>query len=245
MATEALREQVIPVARTRPMADRIFFSTMIVALWASVLYGFSKTYYMAGMTSAPLPNHLVHIHGAVMTLWMLLLLVQESFITVRKVAWHRTLGLFGFGLAVLMVGIGLAAGTDALRRGVGHLGLDPLTFYIIPVSAISLFAVFTFFAWRARRKPAAHKRLIVIGTIALMDAAVARWPVEAFHTKPPLMDTVIFGFLVAIIVFDLVTQKKVLKSTLWASLLLVAVHLTRVPLGMTHVWRAFAAKMLG
>jgi len=71
VATEALREQIIPLARTRPMADRIFFSTMIVVLWATVLYGFSKTYYMAGMTNAPLPNHLVHIHGAIMTLWML------------------------------------------------------------------------------------------------------------------------------------------------------------------------------
>ena len=244
MATDALRPQLLPASRTRPIADRVFFSTMILLLWATVLVGFAKTYFLAGMTSAPLPNRLIHVHGAVFTSWMALLLVQQGLITIRKVAWHRTLGLFGFALALVMCIVGLMAATDALRRNVGHLGLDAKTFYVIPITAIGLFAVYVLFAWRARRKPPVHKRLILIATIALMDAAVGRWPVAAFQANPKLMDLVPFGFLLAIIIYDLITHKKVLKPTIWASLLLVAVHLIRVPLGMTHAWHAFATRMM-
>jgi uncharacterized membrane protein len=43
--------------------------------------------------------------------------------------------------------------------------------------------------------------------------------------------------------FDLATQRKVLKVTLYASLFLIVVHLTRVPIGFTHPWHAFAAFM--
>lgn len=245
MATDALRQQYVPAARTRPLADRIFFSSMILVLWATVLFGFAKTYFLAGMVRAPLPNKLIHIHGAIFTLWMVLLFMQSALISARKVKWHMTLGLAGFGLAFSMFIIGFIAATDALRRGVGHLGLDAETFYIIPVTAIGLFAVFTLFAWRARRKPAVHKRLILIATISLMDAAVGRWPVAAFQANPKLMDLVPFGFLLAIMIYDVVTQKKILKTTLWASLLLLVVHLTRVPIGFTHVWHSFAAFMLG
>jgi hypothetical protein len=245
MATDALRQQAVPRMRVNPMADRIFFSTMVVLLWATVLYGFAKTYFLAGMVEAPLPNRLIHIHGAIMTLWMVLLFVQTALISARKVKWHMTLGLFGFGLAVAMVVIGPIAATDALRRGTGVLGLDAKTFYVIPISAIFIFAVLAFFAYRDRRQPAVHKRLILIATIGLIDAAVGRWPIAFFQNNPKAQDLVPFGFLLAIMIFDLATQKKVLKTTLWASLFLVVVHLTRVPLAFTQPWQAFATFMLG
>lgn len=245
VATDALRQQFVPTARTRPTADRIFFSTMILLLWGTVLFGFAKTYFLAGMVRAPLPNRLIHIHGAIFTLWMVILFVQSALISARKVKWHRSLGLFGFALALAMAIIGPIAATDALRRGVAPLGLDAKTFYMIPLSAIFLFAVFAFSAYVSRRKPAAHKRLILIATIALMDAAVGRWPIAFFQNNPKMQDLIPFGFLLAIMIYDLVTQKKILKPTLWASLLLIAVHLTRVPLAMTSPWQTFATYMLG
>ncbi|HWB32330.1 MAG TPA: hypothetical protein VG714_04065 [Acidobacteriaceae bacterium] len=246
MATEAL--PLSPVSRTRPAnprSDRLFFGIMVLTLWATVLYGFSKTYYAAGMIEAPLPNRLIHVHAILMTLWMLLLFVQVGLVLARKVAWHRSLGVFGFLVALSMVIIGPMAATDALRRGEAPLGLDALTFYIIPLTAIGLFAVFAFAAWRARRQPAAHKRLILIANISLMDAAVGRWPVPFLQAHPPAQDLIPFGFLLAIVIYDVISQRKVLRSTIWASLLLIAVHLTRVPIGKSAAWHAFATFMLG
>src|SRR5271168_1626761 len=104
-----MRPQVV-VRRERPANpawDRMFFSGMILLLWATVLFGFAKTYFMAGMIAAPLPNRLVHVHGAVFTLWMVLLLVQEVLIAGRKITWHKQLGLAGFGLSVAMLVMGV------------------------------------------------------------------------------------------------------------------------------------------
>jgi len=218
---------------------------MIVLLWATVLYGFARTYFLAGMVRAPLPNRLIHIHGALMTLWMVVLLVQVALISARKVKWHMTFGLFGFGLATAMAIIGPIAATDALRRGVTVNGLDAKTFYVIPLSAILIFTVLAFFAYRLRRHREAHKRLILIATIGLIDAAVGRWPVAFLQNNPRAQDLIPFGFLLAIMLFDLATQRKILKSTLFASLFLVVVHLTRVPIAFTPAWQAFATRMLG
>ena len=245
MATEVLPLPAAPHTRpANPKSDRIFFGAMVVVLYATVYYGFAKTYYAAGMMRATLPAPIIHIHAAIMTLWLLLLLIQVGLVIARKVAWHRSLGVFGFLVALAMVIVGPIAATNALRRGEAPLGLDALTFYIIPLSAIALFAVFAFAAWRARRTPAAHKRLILIANIALIDAAVGRWPVHFFQSNPPTQDLVPFAFLLAIVAYDLISQRKVLKPTIWASLVLMAVHLTRVPLGKTHAWHAFAAFML-
>jgi hypothetical protein len=105
--------------------------------------------------------------------------------------------------------------------------------------------VLVFFAYRARRQPAAHKRLILIATIGIIDAAVGRWPVAFFQAHPPAQDLVPFGFLLAVMVYDLVSLHRIQKSTLWASLLIVAVHLTRVPLAGTALWQSFATHMAG
>jgi hypothetical protein len=69
--------------------------------------------------------------------------------------------------------------------------------------------------------------------------------VPFFENHPPAQDLIPFGFLLALVVYDLISQRRVLRSTIWASLLLMAVHLTRVPIGKSGVWHAFATLMLG
>src|SRR4051812_16196797 len=76
--------------------ERIFFGGMAVLLCVVVFIGFSPTYFRAGMMRTPLPNTLLHIHGAVFTTWMILYLVQSALISARRVAWHRSLGIAAF-----------------------------------------------------------------------------------------------------------------------------------------------------
>src|SRR5208282_1203920 len=93
-----------------------FFSAMAVVILASVFVGFARTYYLAGVFKAPLPNLLIHIHGAVFSSWILLLIVQTSLVATGRVNLHRRLGLMGFALACLVVILGLLAATDSLGR---------------------------------------------------------------------------------------------------------------------------------
>jgi hypothetical protein len=242
-----MRPQQAVVRRDRPANpawDRVFFSGMILLLWATVLFGFAKTYFLAGMVNAPLPNGLIHLHGAAFTLWMVLLVVQELLITGKKIRWHKTLGLAGFGLALAMVVLGVLAATDSMRRGSdGHSGLGAETFYAIPITGIVLFAVLMYLAYRDRFKPAAHKRLILIGTIGISLAAIARWPVGFIQTNPPMRNLVILGFLLLVVAYDLLSLHRVLKTTIWASVATMVMAVGAVPLGFTPAWHAFARMM--
>jgi hypothetical protein len=245
MADIAVSLPPIRVHKPSRTADRIFFSVMPFVMMAMVLYGFARTYFLAGMVAAPLPNKLIHVHGAVFTSWMILLIVQTALVSTRHVKWHMKLGLLGFGLAVAMVLLGTVAAVDALRRGQAPLGLDSLTFFVIPVSGMLLFGVLVFFAYRLRRNPEAHKRLILLATISLMDAAVGRWPHPAILQRiPPTQDLVILALILLLVVFDLFNLHRVSRYTLWGGLFVMAVHLVRVPLGHTAVWHAMTSRLL-
>jgi hypothetical protein len=50
-----------------------------------------------------LPSRIVHIHAAIFTTWMLLLITQTALISAHRVRWHRKLGVSGFVLAIAMV----------------------------------------------------------------------------------------------------------------------------------------------
>ena len=162
---------------------------------------------------------------------------------------HGKLGLVGFSLACIMVVLGILDATDSLRRafnGTGPAsGLDPKTFYIIPITDMAIFATLIFFAFRARSNPPAHKRLILVATTGLTIAAVARWPV-GFIQHNPIWVAVLctYAFLVLLVAYDLWTTRKVHLATIWASAFLVIVQQVRVPLGQTNAWHAFATWVL-
>ena len=216
---------------------------MAILMLATVLLGFARSYFLAGLFRAPLPNWLIHLHGAAFSSWLLLLIVQTSLVASGRVDLHKRLGLLGFGLAILMIVLGILAATDSLRRASGGaaLLLDPKTFYIVPLGDMFLFGTLVFLAFRARFNPPAHKRLMLIATTALMIAAVARWPF-AFIQKNPLWvaELCTYAFLLLLLAYDLLTTRKVHRVTLWASALLIIVQRVRVPIGETAVWHAFA-----
>ena len=87
------------LGRAETRLDRYFFPGMALLMLATVFWGFARTYYLAGVFRAPLPNWLVHVHGAVFSCWILLLVTQTSLVAANRVDVHRKLGLLGFGLA--------------------------------------------------------------------------------------------------------------------------------------------------
>src|SRR5260370_9542318 len=111
---------------------------------ATVFWGFARSYFLAGVFKAPLPNWLIHLHGAAFTSWILLLIAQTTLVSAHRVDVHRKLGLAGFGLACLVVVLGLSASTDSFRRSFGAgappaRALDPKTCYIIPLTEMLIF----------------------------------------------------------------------------------------------------------
>ena len=245
MADLAVAPSRAGVHKPSRTADRVFFSVMPFVMMAMVLYGFARTYFLVGMVAAPLPNKLIHVHGAAFTSWMILLIVQTALVATKKVKLHMTLGLFGFGLAVAMVVLGTTAAVDALRRGQAPLGLDAQTFFVIPISGMLLFGTLVFFAYKLRRNTEAHKRLILLATMSLMDAAVGRWQHPTILQRiPPTQDLVILALLLMLVGFDLFNLHRVSKYTWRGALFVIVVHLVRVPLGHTAAWHAMVRHLL-
>jgi hypothetical protein len=206
------------------------------------VFGFSRTYFAAGMVLAPLPNVLVHIHGGAFTLWMVLYLVQSALVSAKRVMWHRTLGTIAFCLPPIMVVLGVAAALDGVRRGTHIGGLPTNVSLAIPLFGIATFAVVIWAAWRARRRPDAHKRLIVIATIGISEAAIGRFPVWMRMGIPPAGSNVlILGLLLLLMVgYDLYALRRVHRSTMWAAPLTLITAAAAVPIGMTPIWHGFA-----
>jgi hypothetical protein len=245
VATEAIHAGLPLTIQHRPAPraqERVFFGGIAILLCAVVVFGFSRTYFAAGMVLAPLPNALVHVHGGAFTLWMVLYLVQSALVSAKRVAWHRTLGTIAFCLPPIMIALGVAAALDSLRRGLNIGGLPSTVSLAIPLFNIATFAVVILAAFRARRRPDAHKRLIVIATIGLTEAAIGRFPLWTRMGIPPAVwNVLILGLLLLLVVgYDLFALRRVHRTTMWAAPFTWVLAAVAVPIGMTPLWHGFA-----
>src|SRR5664280_913005 len=145
--------------------DRRFFFAITLLLVVVVAIGFGPTYYLAGVFRAPLPSRIVHIHGAVFSTWMILLVVQTGLISTGRVEWHRKLGVAGFVLACGMVLTVLLTAADFAMRAKAKPNSEALlTLLVVPFTDAAAFAVLAGLAYALRKNAAAHKRLIIIAT---------------------------------------------------------------------------------
>jgi len=207
----------------------------------SVLLGFGPTYYFAGVFNAPLPSRMIHVHGAVFSCWILLLLAQNSLAWAGRVDIHRKLGVAGFLLACLMVIVGWMAATDRLARGTAPPSLDPYFFYIVPMTDMVIFGSLMFFAFRARRDPSTHKRIIYIVTVGVLIAAIARFPLLWLFHNAAHAAIASYAFLLMLFAYDVWSIHKLHRATISASAFVILVQQIRLPIGKTAAWHAFAA----
>jgi len=224
--------------------DDLFFSGMAGVALVAVLVGFARTYFLAGLFRAPLPNLLVHIHGAAFTSWIVLLITQISLVTARRVDLHRRLGQLGFALAVLMIVLGVLIASDRLARHGTNPGVDSIeevrAFYAVPMADILMFCTFIYLGYRNRFRPAVHKRLMLFATFSLLDAAFDRWPVFDPYSVP-LVNLICFGPLVLFMMgYDVWSTGRMQRVTLWSTLFLFSVQQGRHLLGQTAAWQSFA-----
>jgi len=222
--------------------DRIFFSFTSLLMLVTVFVGFSRTYYLAGVFRAPLPSLVLHLHAVAFSLWVPLLIVQTSLVSAKRVDLHRKLGIAGFLLGCSMVVLGVLAAIDSMARSFPSTGRAALTFFIVPITDISVFAILLFFAFRCRLNPSAHKRLIYIATTGLLAAAFGRMPLPG-TASVSIAALYSYIFLIILVAYDRRSMHKVHRATLWASALLIFVQQTRYPIGQTEAWQSFATRV--
>jgi hypothetical protein len=224
--------------------DNLFFSGMAAVALIVVMVGFARTYFLAGLFRAPLPNLLVHIHGAAFTLWIILFITQVSLVTGRRVDLHRRLGLLGFMLAIVLIVLGTVLASDSLARHVTkhpNMAEELRAFYAVPLFDMVLFSTFIYFGYRNRLQPVVHKRLMWFATLSLLDAGFDRWPVFDPYSLPVVNLICFLPLLLLMIGYDWWSTGKVQRVTIWSAIFLVVVQQMRHPLSHTAAWQSFAA----
>jgi len=240
MATLTIDSLVIEKSSARGR-EHLFFSSMSGVIALVVFIGFARTYYLAALFDAkPLAAPIVHIHGAVFSCWIALLVVQASLVGTGRGKTHRQLGLIGLGLAPLIVLLGVLVAVEMLTRFSVIPSVDSPLIFAVALSEIAGFAVPTFFAFRLRRRPSFHKRLIVIGTIAMTTAGFGRWPVSVLLHKPLPAMLAAFTLLLALMAFDMLSMRRLHPATQWGSAWVVFIELSGFALGHTAAWHALA-----
>lgn len=220
--------------------DRRLYITAAVLFPIIVLIGFARTYYLKGWFGAPaLPGLLVHLHGIVMTSWVLLFVTQIWLVAARRTKVHQRLGVLGAILAGLVCLVGVATAIASARR-LAPAGPEPLRFLVIPLTDILVFAIMIGTALYFRRRMDMHKRLMLLAVVALLPPAIARFPLHYIESGGAFQFFALTDlFLLGCIVFDTVKHRRLHPVFLWGTLLLVGSQPLRLLLGSTDLWLRF------
>jgi hypothetical protein len=204
--------------------DRIFFSAMPILFLSIVLFGFAQTYFLAGIVPLPHWKHafagphprIVHVHGAVLTAWFILLIVQTRLIAARHVRLHRRLGYAGMALAALVVIVGFLVDCEHLARAfpLGDRKIVTGGGNLAVLFDVLIFGVLVGLAYFYRRNPAAHKRLMLIGTIAILPPAIARSSQLILSHFWLLAVGTAYALILIIVLYDVISRRRVHPATI-------------------------------
>lgn len=247
MATDA-GGALAPAAR-----ERRFYARMAWFIVALVLLGFGPSFYLKPLgLSYPRPNPPLvpnlMVHGAVFTAWVAVFLAQVSFVSAGRRDLHRALGAAGMVLGAVLVPVMYLTAVWAVARGSTLPFTDPLTFTVVPMVGIPMFAVLLWLGWReSRRDLQAHKRLMLSLMIVLCQPAITRLPL-APPTLPGFTLLSLLNWLVFVPLF--IWDRRTVGRLHWAtklgaglSALIIAAQVFF--LAMPGLWSSFAAQLPG
>jgi hypothetical protein len=258
----------IPVATPwRRLREPHVFILMAGLFIVLVLAGFipsslAKLEAVRAGARPPLPGAL-HVHAVLMGAWLVLLLAQSALAAGGRRAAHR---LLGFASAAVLVGV-VVSGVVLVR--VTWDGLwSPAAAAVMPlpvladarafvsnillmqVRALVLFPLCVAWAlWLRRRDPAAHQRLMLLGTAIPVVAGLDRLSLMLGWTtlpaSPLALELYMLASVVPLLAWDLLRNRQVHFTTVaWLGVnlpLAIATH----ALWNSGAWLAAAPRVMG
>jgi hypothetical protein len=245
-----------PLARPDPgwtprAQDRTACLVLLILLWFGVASGFGLD-LPTFLAEAPPAPRIVHFHAVIFVGWMVFLTVQILSIRNRHVAWHRRWGMFGAGLATLMLVVGPATAIAVDRQKWFFHHKQP-NFLAVQLGDLLSFGVLVAFALAFRKRPSTHKRLMLMATIALSAAGWARlegaldhnhWPKGLIYDFPQLY----YGSVILLAVFaayDFATRRRLHPAFLAGAAFILGWETLEVLLWRSDAFTPFARHIIG
>ena len=222
----------------RDNRERRIYTWAAVLIPILVLVGFAPTYYLSSAFGGRKLSVLAHLHGVVMTSWIVLFIVQVRLVAAHRVRLHIRLGVFGAILTALVIVVGTITAISAAARGSGPG--PPLVFLAIPLGDILVFTILTGVSLHFRRRPDIHKRLMLLAALSILSAAIGRFPWEFLQT-PLGYFALIDLFVIGSLVYDTIRNHKLNLAFALGALLIIVSHPLRLMLSGTEAWMQFAS----
>jgi hypothetical protein len=212
-----------PLALRRPHATpaaflrQYFYFCMSLLIAVVVVYGFSQTIGQNLLHASPLPPFILTIHAIVFPGWKLFFVLQSALVRTRNVPLHRTLGWFGLALGIAILVLGYVTAITMDRFQLQKHTLDSPAFLIVQLMDLTSFAIPFALAIYWRRRPEYHRRLMLIASCGLTDAAFGRFPMLPLALAPGGVDALILLGILR----DLIVDRRIHKVYLYAFPLMI------------------------
>lgn len=228
-------------------ADAWFFPAILGAIWVILLVGFLPETFASLQPGGRAYPPIIHVHAVVFFGWITFLTMQIGLIRTGNVAWHRQMGIVG---AVLAVAVEIAGPAAALTQHMNHEARQPPQFLALQLGNIVVFAIMVTAGLMLRGQSAAHKRLMLIGTIALIGAGFGHVVRMLTGAPPPwtLMPAVYIAgniLLLVIALYDFRTRGRPHPVFLVATAFFLVAQLVIGMMLQSPAWAQVARQIVG
>jgi hypothetical protein len=242
--------------------DKAFYLLILIIIWAAILSGFINDVIKKNAEGKLHFPIIVHVHAAAFVSWLILFTIQLFLIRKGNYSLHKKLGIAGAVLAGLMVVLGCLTGMVSEHVKYGTSDSDP-AFLAVMFGDMLLFGILAGTGIMLRKDGSAHKRLMLLATVVIIDAGTGRWfsfkiapffgnmywtyhtlaqgflPYVGFQMLPVLILILTIGL------YDVITRRKLHPAYIMALLLYLLVYLIAAWLYFNPEWLKIATKIIG
>jgi hypothetical protein len=219
--------------------DRVPSAVWLGIIWVGMIAGFGLDIPGFRHQQPPAPK-VIYVHAFVFTMWLVILTAQVLLVLGDRVAWHKRLGWFAAGWAVLMAIFGPLAALDVAAMHLPH----PHPFLSVQLTGIPTFLALLAWGFMLRRNPAAHRRMMILATVAIAGPGFERLSSHLLHLLP---DTALSFFCLvdygSVLLIVLITAWDWWRGRLMRSFVIGAAALLTVEYlaCVVYFWRPWSA----
>jgi hypothetical protein len=227
-----------------------FYAGMAWLLVVVAVAGFAPRSLAIVSGTMPIPPLVVHLHAAVMASWVALLAVQATLSLAGRMDLHRKWGLASLAVGPLVL-IMLVAVSIIRQNDAAGTPAAPVVNNILFVQMRSIVLFPTFFIWALRTRrtdPQTHKRMMLLATLMLLDAAIARmsWlPHNQFPTHYLAVHLYLLLLLVPLLLHDLIRFRRIHRAWVWGLVLILPWVVATEFVWGSDWWSKFGPTLVG
>ena len=229
--------------------DRRFYLGASLVAVGLVFWGFAPSYYLKLIFGAPALSTRLHIHGAVMSSWLVLFFVQATLVAARRTDLHRRLGIIGVAIAIGVVVLGSTTTINAAAREVGRHSDEAnarVAVLCLELIQMALFAGLVAAGVAMRRRPDFHKRLMLLATACMMPSAFSRIPLNlTFMVSSNVSILMLFNLCVIVpTVTDTLRNRRLHPAFGWGGLIAIGALNVGYLIAISPQWLRFGTRLV-